>query len=430
MRRISRRPPRVTHGISPLHSLKDSVSADRSAGIFARSVVLYARQTDVYDLTTKADFDVVFSDSVHESKGMYWRCLCYILMSTDIWSTTFRPFLPAKHEAANALILWLMKATGIRILAFPYGSDVAWRDRNRDRFDWVGRMQLDYPDWDLQAWGKSTQANVRVFSKYADLVIGMDGSLRRFLPRNDIYCKTIPVDTHSLKPVANRFSGETPVIVHAPNHRNVKGTQFLLDSLDQLQRLGIRFELRLIEGMHHADAIAAYREADIIADQFVMGAYGIFALECLALGKPVLGYLDHDHLATPVFNLPIVNANRDNLTVVLGILLQVPALCERLGEQGRSEVVKYHSLEAIGELNKVIYEHLWWGAPLAVEKTAHFDPRRTARSFTEDPWNAEFWPVAVDDLLEQIRVALLRVQPNYLQSACQDWEVGSKVDSL
>jgi len=409
-RRIFRRPPRVTHGICPLHSLKDSVLADRSAGVRARSVVLYARQTNAYDLTTASDFDAVFSASENESTDRYWQCLSHILLTTDIWSTTFRPFLPAKHETANAAILWLMKVTGIRIVVFPYGADVAWRDAIRDRYDWVGRMQLDYPGWDLEKWGESTRANVRVFSRYADLVIGMDGSLRRFLPRNDLHCKTIAVDTHALAPIEHDPGKRTPVIVHAPNHRNVKGTQFLLDSLEQLRLMGIEFELRLIEGLHRSDAIAAYREADIVADQFVMGAYGIFALECLALGKPVLTYLDQDQLSNPVFNLPIVNANKDNLTDVLGVLLQIPELCVRLGQAGRAAVEKYHSLEAIGEVNKVIYQHLWCGAPLALEQTAHFDVRRTARSFTEDPRDSDFWPVAADDLNEQILAALSKLQ--------------------
>ncbi len=391
--------------------------ADRSVGSLARSVVLYARQTSAYDYTTEADFDVVFSKSQQESTEKYWQCLCHILISTDIWSTSFRPFLPAKHETANALILWMMKAVGIRIIVFPYGSDVAWRDRHRDRFDWVGKMQLDYPDWDLEAWGESTQANVRVFSRYADIVIGMDGSVRRFLLRDDIHCKPIPVNTHSLTPLGRRHKDGIPVIVHAPNHRNVKGTQFLMDSLEQLRRLGIRFELRVIEGMRRADAIAAYRQADIIADQFVIGAYGVFALEGLALGKAVLTYLDHDHLSDPALNLPIVNTNRDNMTAVLAVLLQVPELCERLGAAGRTAVVKNHSLEAIGEFNKMIYDHLWWGARLEIEKATFFDPHRTARAFTENPGDEKFWPVAVDDLGEKIRAALNRLHSGSMQSA-------------
>src|SRR5688500_17949402 len=72
LRRIARRPPRVTHGICPLHSLKESVLADRSVGTLARSVVLYGRQTTAFDLTTGAEFDVVFSNSERESTARYW----------------------------------------------------------------------------------------------------------------------------------------------------------------------------------------------------------------------------------------------------------------------------------------------------------------------------------------------------------------------
>jgi hypothetical protein len=149
----------------------------------------------------------------------------------------------------------------------------------------------------------------------------------------------------------------------------------------------------------------------------VIGAFGVFALECLALGKPVLTYLDHEHLSSPLLNLPIVNTNKFNLTRVLGILLRVPELRSRLGAEGRAAVVKYQSLEAIGELNKVIYDNLWWNKPMALENTAHFDSRRTARSFTEDPSREEFWPVDVGDLRQEILDALLLVQPDYVESA-------------
>src|SRR5262249_8277352 len=135
------------------------------------------------------------------------------------------------------------------------------------------------------------------------------------------------------------------------------------------------------------------------------------------LGKPVLTYLDHDNLSNPVLNLPVVNTNKFNMTRVLGVLLQVPELRARLGEKGRIDVVRYQSLEAIGELNKAIYDHLWWKQPLDLENTAHFDSARTARSFTEDPSGEEFWPVDVSDLMPKILNALLLVQRDYFETS-------------
>ena len=190
----------------------------------------------------------------------------------------------------------------------------------------------------------------------------------------------------------------------------MKGTQFLLDALEQLRTIGIRFELCLVERVDRVKAIELYRSGDIVADQFVMGAYGVFALECLALGKPVLTYLDHDHLSNPVFNLPVVNTNRWNLTVVLAVLLQVPELRERLAQAGREAVVRYQSHEAIGEINNILYQHLWYGKKLDLSGTPHFSSERSCRSFSEDPADPQFWPVDVEGLQSGIANAVKLVR--------------------
>jgi hypothetical protein len=402
IRWLAGKPPRVVHGIAPVHSLRDSVKADRSQGLDAHSAVLYARQVATHDLTTAKEFDFVFSNSQPESFGKQWKCLTHYFLYADIWSSSFCLFWPARFERTNSCIFRLLRFAGIKIIAYPYGTDCAGRDRCRDRFDWIGALQKDYPNWDLREHLHGVEKTIRFFCKYSHLIIGMDGSVRRFLPRNDIYCKSLAVDTDTLKPPPS-FSGNlVPVIVHAPNHRNVKGTQFLLDALTELRRQGVKFELKLVEKTARSDAIEIYKTADIIADQFVMGAYGVFALECMALGKPVLTYLDHDHLCNPVFNVPIVNTNRHNLTTVLAVLIAIPELRQRIGMASRLAMEKYQSLSAIGELNKAMYDHLWWGKPLDLDSTRHYSHDRQPRSFTENPSDLEFWPVPVEDLHAQV----------------------------
>src|SRR5437867_10130684 len=50
------------------------------------------------------------------------------------------------------------------------------------------------------------------------------------------------------------------------------------------------------------------------------------------------------------------------------------------------------SVEALAEVWDQIYRFVWSGAPMALDRTAHFDPARGTRSFTEDPADEEFWP--------------------------------------
>ena len=47
-------------------------------------------------------------------------------------------------------------------------------------------------------------------------------------------------------------------------------------------------DLELVEGLHHDEAFERYRAADIVVDQLNAGWYGLFAIEAMALGKPVV----------------------------------------------------------------------------------------------------------------------------------------------
>ena len=81
---------------------------------------------------------------------------------------------------------------------------------------------------------------------------------------------------------------ERPVIVHAPSSRRRKGTEHVVAAVR-----GLDADLEIVEGLHHDEAFERYRDADIVVDQLNAGWYGLFAIECMALGKPVVTYL-HD----------------------------------------------------------------------------------------------------------------------------------------
>jgi hypothetical protein len=123
-----------------------------------------------------------------------------------------------------------------------------------------------------------------------------------------------------------------------------------------------------------------------------------------------MAYVDHAHLGDPVFNHPIINTNPDNLYRVLGVLLQVPALRDRIGRAGRASVEAYQSVPALAEVWGRIYRHVWRGDPLRIEETRLFSPERKARPFTEDPAREEFWHVSVDDLMPALQAALARIE--------------------
>jgi glycosyltransferase involved in cell wall biosynthesis len=407
-RRIALRQPRVLHGFSPLMGIDYCVRVSRLTGLPSHSAVWYQRRPS-YELVRDKDFDRVIGGTDTVEHDMHWLALLHLLLHADIWVTYFDGlFFHRDQEAANDWALRLVKLAGIRIVVQPHGNDMVYRSRLRPRYDWVGRMQRDYPLWDLAEQADVAKRRIRLFCRHADFVIGGGWYIAPLLPRSDAVFHPVPIDCDSLRPGPAMPLRTSPVVIHSPNHRNVKGTAHLIEAMEYLHSVGIDGDLRIMEKVPRHLALERYQDADIVADQFCIGTIGLFALEAMALGKPVLAYVDHAHLADPVFNHPVVNTNPENLARVLCVLLQVPALRERLGKAGRASVERYQSIPAMAEVWGRIYRHVWSREPLDLETTEHFSSKRTARAFTEDPSQESFWPVPVDDLMSDIRAALTR----------------------
>jgi len=110
----------------------------------------------------------------------------------------------------------------------------------------------------------------------------------------------------------NRF-----VIAHAPTNRQIKGTSYLLDCVERLKSRGYAIDLHLIENRTHAEALRAYRAADLAVDQLLVGSYGLLAAELMALGVPTIVYLRPDLLRHYSEDPPLISANPTDLEKTL-----------------------------------------------------------------------------------------------------------------
>jgi hypothetical protein len=152
------------------------------------------------------------------------------------------------------------------------------------------------------------------------------------------------VDVESLAPVFPRTTG--PIrLLHAPSDELIKGTKFLLEAVDKLkQRWPI--ELILVKGMPHAEAMQQYYKADLIVDQLLAGWYGGFAVEAMALGKPVAAYIrDSDliHVSEPMkHQLPILRVTPHTLEHDLEHLFEQRSHWPEWGMRARQYVTRWH----------------------------------------------------------------------------------------
>ena len=99
--------------------------------------------------------------------------------------------------------------------------------------------------------------------------------------------------------------------------------------------------------MSNTDVLKCMAEADVIAEQFIGGAYGYTALEAWAMGKPVLTYV-RDSSATPdMERFPGINTNPDDLYETLKALVEGRYDLVDVGRRSRRYVERHYSIEAI-----------------------------------------------------------------------------------
>jgi Glycosyl transferases group 1 len=194
--------------------------------------------------------------------------------------------------------------------------------------------------------------------RYADVTLSM-GDMTEYTPgsQNDVYYWAI--DLNKWPFVGVSLSSDPVKILHAPNHEEFKGSRFLYQAIAELQKEGHRVELLLVRGVDNDRARELYMQADIVADQFLIGWHGNFAVEAMALGKPVIAYIRKPGYLPEGEECPIVNADPDSLKEALSGLIKNPELRRDLGVKGRRYVERIFSLEQVGHRMDRIYEGLW-----------------------------------------------------------------------
>ena len=149
-----------------------------------------------------------------------------------------------------------------------------------------------------------------------------------------------------------------PLVVHAPSKRNVKGTQYVLDAMDELQKRNVPFRFQLVENTSNERVQEVLAGADVVVDQLLLGICGMPGLEAMALGKPVVTYLREDLQGMYPYGFPAVGATKETLPDVLeGLLCDFPRRRE-LGMAGRRYVELHHSPEVLGAQLLDLYRSL------------------------------------------------------------------------
>ncbi len=293
-----------------------NVRALRRRGIDA-SLVVFNR----YPLHPEADRSLDLGTGFLRRQATQWRALAGLLPRTDVFHFMFGLTL-----VPQSLQFPLLRAFGKRSVMHYLGTDI--RGKTRD---------------ELEA-GKKAGAEI----------VGSYDAIR-WVPGATVIPPGIDLD--EIAPSLPR-DRRRPVVVHAPSSRRRKGTEHIVAAC-----AGLDLDLRIVEGLRHDEALELYRDADIVVDQLNAGWYGLLAIECMALGKPVLTFLRDDgrELTEAAYGstVPLVNVTAETLRPRLAELVEAgPAEWRRLGEASRAYVEAVHDIEGVADALVELYETL------------------------------------------------------------------------
>ena len=287
----------------------------RRRGIDARLVVF-----ERYALHPEADTSLDRSGGLVRRQAAQWWAFARLLPQTDVFHFVFGLTL-----VPRSLQFPLLRVAGKKSVMHYLGSDI--RGKTPEQL----------------AYGR--KAGAQIVGSYDAI---------RWVPEAEVIPPGIDVSQITPAPPSDRAR---PVILHAPSSRRRKGTEHVAAAVE-----GLDADLEIVEGLHHAEAFERFRNADIVVDQLNAGWYGLFAIECMALGKPVVTFLHEEAVRRTEeaygTAVPIVSATAETLREQLRPLVADAAERRRLGAASRAYVELVHAEERITDRLLDVYARL------------------------------------------------------------------------
>ncbi|HMI22678.1 MAG TPA: hypothetical protein VK496_07150 [Gaiellaceae bacterium] len=266
-------------------------------------------------------------ENLHLPRGPAWRrqavqfrALAKLLPSTDVFHFYFGLTLVPKRFQFP-----ILKAARKKSVFHFVGSDI--RGRSPDELAY-GRL-----------------ADAQIIGSY---------DAARWIPEAEV----VPpgIDLSAIEPVTRRADGPVRV-AHAALSRRRKGTELVVAACEELE-----LELDVIENVRHDEVGPRLARADIVVDQLNSGWYGLFAIEAMAYGKPVVGYI-HDDAATRTaaafgVEVPIARTTKETLAADLRTLAVSDEERRSRGAAGRAYVERVHDADRMADRLIDIYSRL------------------------------------------------------------------------
>jgi glycosyltransferase involved in cell wall biosynthesis len=337
---------RTLWGVTPILTLPLKVRCDEALGFRSESIV-YTTYYITNDFTWNLERVVRFArrhPTLHHA--VCRLVLGLALLRYDIFHTfADRGLLPSDgrfgvHPEERAAL----RRAGKRLYVFGYGGDVRTRARTLALGAWNFCRDCDAPG-KYCVCDDATGARIMRATAEAATALVSTADMLPYMP-DAHHVAYWPVDTERVAFVGVTRAEGPLRVAHAPNHLHFKGTRYLEQVIAALRAEGVAIELVTRSGVSNRDVLGLFAAVDLVADQFIGGAYGYTALEAMACGKPVLTYVRDAGLVLAASECPLLNATPDTLETVLRWCVENRDRLPAIGAMGRAYVVRHHSIPA------------------------------------------------------------------------------------
>jgi len=157
---------------------------------------------------------------------------------------------------------------------------------------------------------------------------------------------------------------------------------------------GRSVELNYLIQSSFKECMQAKRASNIVVDDTVTGSYHLVGLEGLAMGVPVIGYIDSriEYLlksVTGAESIPWVNVHLEELEATLEVLINDGALRKSIGNASHEWMKKYYQEEVLVQHFSKAYEDLLEG-PDVFSKDRFDVSKKRDLWFVRDSYDAQY----------------------------------------
>lgn len=331
-----------------------------------------------------------------------------------------RSLVPARGHLPWYWDLPVWRALGKKVVFTFHGSDVRLRSQHLEQDPWSYYRFADVPCDETRI--ASQLSTIRT---YADVMTVGNVLNLAYVP--DAVYLPKAIDCQQLRMVGPS-NQKRPVVLHAPSRRATKGTDFILEGLQALQKRGLRFDVDIAEGLPHDELIRRCAAADIVVEKVLSGDAGVASLEAMALGKVAVSrVLPEVFEAHP--SMPVVSADPDTFITRMEELIRSPQLRDELGQRGREYVETTHDCKVVGRRLSELYEQPPRSANIVFPGWTVPEPQRRLAAWQQKVERTEVANAALRQRIERLNTRVAALEHKLAAATAVDEATASPTDA-